>query len=122
MNLLFRITYPESYPDVLPEVNLDVEEGDLKDDELSALIAEVKAKVCNLRRWYLCSQHQVLKILTGRRKHRHGNDFYFGISFKGRASSSREAPRGKADRRGEGEGKTSFRGRLFINVPLDIVH
>ena len=49
VNLLFRITYPEGYPDLLPEINLDIEEGDLEEDELSALITELKVKVRNPR-------------------------------------------------------------------------
>jgi RWD domain len=41
VRLLLRVTYPDSYPDVLPELSLDVLEGTLNDQESDELISEL---------------------------------------------------------------------------------
>ncbi|PAV23711.1 RWD-domain-containing [Pyrrhoderma noxium] len=38
----FRVTYPESYPDVLPEFALEPSEGELDTDELDSLMEQLK--------------------------------------------------------------------------------
>lgn len=41
MRLLLRVTYPDSYPDVLPELSLNVLDGTLEDQESDTLMAEL---------------------------------------------------------------------------------
>ncbi|KAF8486489.1 RWD-domain-containing protein [Gautieria morchelliformis] len=41
LRLLLRVIYPDSYPDVLPELSLDVLEGALDDQESGDLISEL---------------------------------------------------------------------------------
>ena len=40
-----HVVYPDDYPDALPELSLDVLEGELGDDEIERLITDMKTAV-----------------------------------------------------------------------------
>lgn len=42
VTLCFAVQYPPEYPDVLPELELEAETGELRDDEREQLLAELK--------------------------------------------------------------------------------
>ncbi|KAL5511588.1 hypothetical protein ACEPAH_4805 [Sanghuangporus vaninii] len=42
LKLILRVTYTESYPEVLPELTLEPTEGDLEPDEIAKLIDQLK--------------------------------------------------------------------------------
>lgn len=44
--LALNVTYPDAYPDVLPELSLEAIEGEITDEEVSSLLDEMKTVVC----------------------------------------------------------------------------
>ena len=45
MKLVLDVKYPDAYPDVLPELSINVLEGELDDDETSQLMKELQTVV-----------------------------------------------------------------------------
>ena len=43
-----NVTYPESYPDVLPDLVLEPSEGELEQGEMDSLVDQLKATVCEI--------------------------------------------------------------------------
>ena len=46
VSLTFRVEYTDGYPDVLPKLSLEVEQGELEDEEISQLLEELQRVVC----------------------------------------------------------------------------
>ena len=46
VSLTFRVEYTDGYPDVLPKLSLEVEQGELEDEEISQLLEELRRVVC----------------------------------------------------------------------------
>jgi hypothetical protein len=47
VKLSLSIHYPEGYPDVLPELELEAVEGDVNEKEIEGLLDELKTSVSN---------------------------------------------------------------------------
>lgn len=45
MKILFKVDYPDSYPDVLPIMAIESSESELDEDEATSLIDHLKAVV-----------------------------------------------------------------------------
>ncbi len=45
MKLTLDVKYPEEYPDALPELSLEIVDGELEEEELEQLLAEMHTVV-----------------------------------------------------------------------------
>ena len=82
VKLALDVTYPDEYPDVLPELSLETLDGELDEDEVDALLKELHAVVRAA-----VDLHKSCKIhlSAGRGESWHGHDFHPRITPKGAA-------------------------------------
>lgn len=82
VKLSLSVHYPDSYPDVIPDLSLEPLEGDLDEAEMSMLLDGMRNAVCPL----LLDRFAILSALIrndctcgiGRRKHWDGYDVRYG--------------------------------------------
>lgn len=60
MKLSLSVSYPEDYPNVLPDLSLEPVEGDFSEEDLEALLNDMRTSVNNRLRFL----HMMQKLMT----------------------------------------------------------
>jgi hypothetical protein len=76
VKLKLSVDYPDDYPDALPKLELEAVDGELDESESDTLLQSLADVV----RLVLCKVDRGPEDDTGRREHRHGDDFYTGFA------------------------------------------
>lgn len=71
------VHYPDSYPDVLPELSFKIDDEDFTDEDSEKLLTELRTVVILVSLNYDTDSPT---MRSGRRKSRNGHDFHAGIT------------------------------------------
>lgn len=108
VRLALDVTYPDDYPDVLPELSLHALEGELKDGEVEQLLKDLQALVSRYNS-PVHGRNSSLTPFAGRRKSRHGHDLHACITSTRTVVRPREVTRGTAESSRGGKRETGNR-------------